>query len=414
MPKLYHWQEDNARAILQKLRDTGYVIDTSSTGAGKTHLVCAVAAALKRPIFVVCPLSVVDHWHETAESWGVGGSVINYEMVFKSQFGRWIRKKQHWEWDLPSETILVFDEAHRLSGATSQTSKMLRHATHDTILLSATIGESPLKLRTIGAKAGLFNWTHEYWTAWCMANGCYLTDFNDVAFSYSPFFVEKIRQQLEPHLTGINTANVPDFPCNNIMLKSVPVKHLAKLNKAYQDELEALQAEAETDLVANLRARQMSENLKLPVILEMAKGLYHEGNNVVIMTAYQETARFLADKLKVEPVIGENKSCRKEQMRRFQANQQGYIVGTLACMSEGISLHDLHGRPRASIVCPTDNPVHFAQALGRIARAGALSPANQYVVFAKGCHQEQRVRRNISRKINAINTITKNELILAA
>ena len=76
---------------------------------------------------------------------------------------------------------------------------------------------------------------------------------------------------------------------------------------------------------------------------------------------------------------------------------------------ESISLHDLNGRPRASVISPSFSAREIIQACGRTPRAGALSPAVQYIVFAAKTIEEIACK-SVAKKADNIETLNDGDL----
>jgi hypothetical protein len=75
-----------------------------------------------------------------------------------------------------------------------------------------------------------------------------------------------------------------------------------------------------------------------------------------------------------------------------------------------LSLHDVNGKhPRVSLISPSFSAIDLKQALGRIHRAGAQSPAVQKIIFAEGT-VEMRVCRLVRKKLNNIDLINDDEM----
>ena len=213
--------------------------------------------------------------------------------------------------------------------------------------------------------------------------------------------------------------DIPDFPLNNIITKSLPLEGVTledlssqwerDADREYGEWLELEKEDAELDLTFALRSLQLSEWGKKAAEVELARDFEAEGNSVVVFTCFKKSGEWVANRLGC-PFISSDMTGdeRQEAIEAFQANRIHHLVIMTAAGGEGISLHDLHGRPRASIINLNYNIVQVVQTLGRICRDGALSPANQYFAFASGCEYEDRIRRVIDRRRKELATLTLN------
>lgn len=162
--KLYDFQINAANFIINRLKSMLPVIDCSVVGAGKTFIALHVLKQVSRNFIVVCPKIVISHWKENiqdAELQSLCIDVINYEKlkfgntpyftVYNNeqttpQEGR--RKKPNGgKWNIPKNSIIIFDEAHKLKGFNTINSTLLLNIPlHEATpyLISATIADSPL------------------------------------------------------------------------------------------------------------------------------------------------------------------------------------------------------------------------------------------------------------------------------
>ena len=147
-------QVNDARNLLAIVREHGSALDASDTGTGKSITALLVAAALKFPVQVVCPLSVGPAWEQKFAMTGVTGTWINYDRA----------RVRTWRPSQPN-ALVIFDEVHRCKSPTSlQAQLLLRVASagHRTLLLSATPFASPLETRAVLHALKLCPWSKWY------------------------------------------------------------------------------------------------------------------------------------------------------------------------------------------------------------------------------------------------------------
>src|SRR5690606_28011900 len=90
-------------------------------------------------------------------------------------------------------------------------------------------------------------------------------------------------------------------------------------------------------------------------------------------------------------------------------NKSNIIIANIQAGGVGISLHDLHGKQRMSIISPTWSGIQMQQALGRIHRAGSKSPAIQKIVYCAKTYEE-RICDIIKEKMRTISAINDGDL----
>ena len=160
-----------------------------------------------------------------------------------------------------------------------------------------------------------------------------------------------------------------------------------------------------------MRARQTVELLKVPAIADLTRDYLSTGNSVVVFLNFKESIRQLATRLNVPCIItgDETGEERDLNIELFQTNHEKVIICQMQCGGVGISLHDLHGRPRVALVSPSFSAVDLVQSLGRIHRANSKTPAVQRILVASGTIEEN-VRKKVEAKINNLNKLMDSDL----
>jgi SNF2 family DNA or RNA helicase len=154
-------------------------------------------------------------------------------------------------------------------------------------------------------------------------------------------------------------------------------------------------------IVNILRARQLTEAMKVPDLVTYAQDLEEQGNSVVLFVNFRDTVVTLCDQLKCKAIEGgQTVEERQAIVDEFQNDESTIVVANIAAGGTGLSLHDCNGdRPRVSLICPSFNAKDYLQTLGRIHRNGAKSDAIQKVLVTSGSIEEN-VIDSIERKIN--------------
>jgi SNF2 family DNA or RNA helicase len=153
------------------------------------------------------------------------------------------------------------------------------------------------------------------------------------------------------------------------------------------------------------------ELYKIPIILDVANDALENGYSVVIFVCFKETLQQLAEQLNTTCLIygGQSLEERNAHIDDFQNNRTNVLISMLSAGACGISLHDLHGgHPRMSIINSGWNGIELKQALGRIHRAGAKTPALQRLVFCANTY-EDNICKAIEQKLKNIDSINDGE-----
>lgn len=434
--KLHSWQEANVSRLAVIIGTGGCAADTSGTGAGKTVMAAIACRSAHRRPTVVCPLAVVPSWVETLDRLSIDGDVIHYEGLLaqarkdKSPLGKWfkkplpakegVRKRRRqgtWQWTLPDNACLVFDEAHRLNGERSDVSQLLIAATNQRIprlLLSATLAVSPLKFKALGHAFGLYS-DPKHWFNWVQSSaGCDQAYFGGLEFTDREAWA-RVRDRVGEGIGGIDTSKVSGFPASNLIPMSVP--GAKRLDSIYAKELRDLKELAESACVEALRARQLSELGKVPAMVELALEATNRGHSVPIFVNFSETRLALvkalrAKKLRASEIYGgQSKTDRSMAEKRFQSNADTVVIVMASAGGTGLdTLSDIYGRQRTTIISPSADLVTFLQVLGRCPRANAKSPTDQLVLFADGCKYEQRIKEALETKAKDLGTLMTRDL----
>jgi len=131
------WQIPAAAQLAASIREHGAAIDGSDTGTGKTYAAIGTARELKLDVAVVCPKAVITSWKRAIEDhFGLNVTfVLNYEALKGDKYPHIIQKVRSkksvnitYQWNIPKNTLLIFDESHRLKGRDTINSKLAKAA----------------------------------------------------------------------------------------------------------------------------------------------------------------------------------------------------------------------------------------------------------------------------------------------
>jgi superfamily II DNA or RNA helicase len=415
---LFEWQKPGAEALLQSLQTNNVALDASDTGTGKTAKAVWLAQQLKADVIVVCPKAVIPSWREWLDRGEVKHEVINYEKLKtgKTKLGKWNDAKS-WEWTFRGAKLLIFDEVHRCKGATSVNAKILTGSKkYPVLMLSATAAENPLDMRATGFMLGLHEY-HDFYR-WNYKMGCRPAPWGrGLAFMGGKKMLQEIHKSIFPSKGHrIRIADLGDaFPRNSVFAECYDMGDVDVIYEKMQAQLEELRSKrtSENPLTIKLRARQEAELMRVPVFVELTEQALAEGNAVVAFFNFRQSLEAYQELVsaKSAEIIGDQKDeDRVRNIADFQANK----VKICACMIQaggvGLSLHDLQGVPRISLIAPTYSAIDTKQALGRIHRAGALSASRQYLLFANGTVETQ-IARSLRRKLHNIETLSDGDTL---
>ena len=434
-PALFSWQRTHALSLELALRKHGVAKDGSDTGTGKTVVAMEVARRLGKHPVVVCPKSVIPAWKEWYAKFFPDMEdfpVFNYEALRVNRPKTPLISRQNkprgkgsFTWHIDTDkAFIIFDEDHRCKGSKSLNSKMLIAARRQNIplmLLGATSCTDPTEMLALGYALGLHKVTN-FW-CWCLNNGCKKGWFGGLEFSQKD--AEYYLRPIHKHIYGsrgsrLRTKDIPDFPQTMITADSYAVDYPDKVDAIYERlaELEDKKSEDDPDnpLVAQLRARQEVELLKVPIFVELASDAIHEGNAVAIFVSFRDTLDEIVKGLKKRGHYGvtihgdDTTKSRKDACEAFGEGQWVYCVSTISAGGVGISLHDTSGeRPRVALISPTFSAVDLKQALGRVHRAGSKTKSVQRIIFAAGT-VEDRVCAAVRKKLHNLDLINDDEL----
>ena len=426
--KLLPYQVDGVRRQVQAIIKHGGGLEASDTGTGKTFVTLAAAYVLDRTVFVCCPKAVIPSWKRAAEHFGMRlYGIGNYELLRRGTTPavklETDGKKEKFVWQLPPKTVVIFDEVHRLKSPKTQNCAMGMAALSQgfkVMGLSATAADNPMQMKFVGLLTKLFE-NEKRFFPWMLRNGVHKGTYG-MHFNGSREVLSGIHKHIFPeHGSRIRIADLGDaFPETQISAEAYEVDglagHIAKIYEEMAAEIERIKASETADkgsciLVAQLRARQRAEVLKIPAIAEMAQDAIDEGMSVAVFVNFDASADALMEKLKTKCVIrgGQKPEEREACIAGFQADREHAIIANIKAGGVGVSLHgSKDSRMRLSIICPTFSGQDLKQALGRVWRANGAKSI-QRIFFAAGTIEED-VCANVKEKIARIDTLNDGDL----
>lgn len=408
---------------------------TVTHNTGKTYVAANTAKRGGWKLAVIAPKATLPTWHRVAEGFGAEVLFIsNYESLKLGKTGFGVFQGKEFIWHLPSDALLVVDEAQRCKARDSQNARMLVAARRQgvrTLLCSATAAASPLDMRAIGYCLGLHR-LHDFWP-WAIAHGCRKGRFG-FEFSGNREALERLHHRVfGANGTGsrLRIADIPEFPLTQIIAEPVGTGREREIQSIYDDlardiniatargdesrlsEIaDDLKARKANHLTVLLRARQKIEALKANAIISMAQDAAAEGMSVAVFLNFDETVHDVAKRIGTNCLIvgGQSDTARAEVISRFQENCEHFIVANIKAGGVGVSLHDPYGKkPRLALISPTYSAQDLRQCLGRVHRTGGAHSI-QRIVFAAGT-VEERACEAVAAKLACIDLLNDGDLL---
>jgi superfamily II DNA or RNA helicase len=408
---------------------------TVTHNSGKTYTAVGVARELGMGIAVVCPKAVIYSWNKVIKDhFGMKPEfVLNYESVKTGKYkdiGVWksvskISTREFFQWNIPKNTLIIFDESHRLKGHGTQNSEIAIAAKkqgYKILCCSATNAINPIELKCVGLITGLYKTGK--WLAFLREHGCEQGRFG-WEFSGDKDVLKKLHADLFlDRGVRVRRDDIKGFPDSEVIAEAYNIdeksqKELKEVYEEMEKELKYLQAQCKNtkeyqinSMVIMLRARQQSELIKVPLFVEMVEDALEDGMSVVIFVNFSETVRALSKRLNTNCVVwGENKGNERDvHIADFQADKKRVIIVNIKAGGAGLSLHDLNGNyPRISLISPTPSAVDLRQALGRVWRDGGKTKSLQKIIFAASTVEEE-VCEKVKLKLSALDTINDGDV----
>lgn len=394
---LFDYQSSHLSNLTASLTKFNRVLDCSDTGTGKTYTSAALSKSLSLKPFVVCPKSVLKTWRTVLEIFGVEPvEIINYEKFVK-------RKNNDNDIDIDdtSNTLFIFDEAHRCKSKNTACNKLLKKiASNDNskiLLLSATIADTPENFYTFGYVLKLYP-KEKYAKKWIKE-----IFEDDVKSLHTALFGSKKALRME------KSNSITTSFANIITTNCYKMKNKDEIKSQYDKITELTEKIKDTDDTLSLimYCRMLIESYKIPTIVEIASSKLKEGFSVVIFVNFSDTLKTLSVVLDCNCLIhGEQTLAeRDENIAAFNSNSERILIANIKSGSAGISLHDtVGGFKRVSIISPSWSAQDIIQVLGRIYRAGIKSDALQILLYCEGTIEE-KIAAKMNKKMEYIRVL---------
>lgn len=439
MIELRPYQIEAVKKLSESIVRNNCAVDLSDTGLGKTmHALGTVEKFASVPFVVVCRAVSRHKWEKAVKDFRLKNRCFAVDSYQKFTSGRhykdMVTKTTHrgttYTWHPKNPIIVIFDECQDAGGLKSLNSQLLIGCREGEntypLCLSATVADSPLKLKALGYVTGMHNLKDYY--QWCLRNGCGKSPFgyNNLYFRNSDRHrvVTKLHHHLKEYGVRIKRDEVLEYmPQETIEVELWDTGSRPK-SGVVDDALDALEKTRDEDLIRHedavpgavelMRNRQEAELLKLPALAREISAAVEDGLYVPVFLNFVNSIDTLASLLASEDITagifdGRDIKGREQSLEDFMAARSRCIILQSQAGSAAIDLHDtVGGRPRCSFVCPTYHAETMLQMLGRVTRFGAKSPVLQRICFAEGT-VEQRVYQVAETKCQNIRAMNDGE-----
>ena len=439
--RLLPFQIRSVGHLCNALINHGRAVDGSDTGLGKTYVALKVCEELHLRPIIICKLAGIANWKSACEYMRIKPlAIVNWEFAKSISWRKGSPSKRKfpfieitpdpydgkpvYTWNAPKNSLVLFDEAHVAAVKGSLNYALYTgSAKIPSITISATLADRPARFDGFFKTLGIQD--EKTFETWLKARSFVnlsderesFTDLDDMMeinkllypehgyrLSYSDedvkaYFPEAVFQTMVVSLSDEAT-NIQNQLYQTLLADVYRYREMKK------------QADA---LVADLRYRQETELLKVPVLMDVARDLMGEGKSVCIFVNFRRTMQHLAKSLKTASLIyGEQHRdhiYREEVINAFQANEKRIIICMVDAGGQSINLHDLHGgHQRVSLICPTYNPITLKQVMGRTYRAGCKSVPIIKLVYAANT-VEEKVAKVVGTKLGNIAALNDGDLM---
>lgn len=443
--KVYDYQYLHIFDLITSIRINKVTLDGSDTGTGKTYTTIAICYQMNLRPFIICPKIMIKIWMDVCKYYNVKPlAIVNYETIKNGKFyddyerveckyiiynkGDNCKKKQMYQWNLPKNVLIIFDEAHKCRNPKSLNGILLKSTlnTRDSkiLLLSATISDKIKNFALFGLMLGFYknmNQANNWLKGKIIEDQCNLDNRNGLSAINKAIYPQKgsrmsISELGEKFIKNEVDANC--YPIDNEKKKLIE-EYYEKYRKASTQEYkevdqnlpensEKLSVKKKNNaeaLVKMLKYRQKIEELKIPLYVEIAKEYLEEEISVVIFMNFKKNIEIIAKILNTRNLIqGEvGIDNRNAIIDNFQSNKENLIICNSAAI-DGISLHDLHGKRRAAIISPMLSSSNLIQVLGRINRKGTKTVPIQKIIFAADT-VEEKICIKLKEKLNFLSKL---------
>lgn len=341
------------------------------------------------------------------------------------------KPKIKFQFYLPDNVIIIFDEAHRCKNTSSLTSKLLEgfnDCKNKIMILSATITDKIKCFSPFGMFFGFYD-SPKRFKMWIKKEEMYykMKNKNKNIGSISPSYIihNKIFPEYGSRMKVKELIEAKLFPETQIQANCYYLENHLEIDKLYHEINNAVLDYTVKEMLAEqlpklIYCRQRMEMLKMPIFFDLIDEGLSDGKSIVVFVNYVESLNYICYHLKqklkskydseISVIIGgQSIQERKENLDDFQSNKTRLIIIMTQAGGVGLSCHDVNGtHPRLAIISPTWSGDQMKQILGRVHRAGGSGSIQKIVYVAKT--YEEKICKLIKNKLEVIDTINDGDL----
>lgn len=437
--KLFDYQHLHLFNLIVASKSNNVILDGSDTGTGKTYTSIAFCKQLNIRPLIICPKVIMTTWKKVCDQFEVKPlDIVNYETIKLGKtydhngvrnLSKYIEihtrtyekivkgeKKEitedFYKWRVPKYGIIIFDEVHKAKNPRTQNGKLLMSSKegNNVLMLSATVSDSPRFFHIFGYMLGFYknlrqgnNWV----------NGMIKEDRSYIGLAPKQSAISSKIYPMKGSRMSIKELG-DRFPKNQVSAECYFIGDDEKetINKPYELLKEKDDNKSADFLNVITVARQIAELSRVDLFYDLTMEYIENGYNVVIFLNFLKSVEKLSTKLKTKCLVtGEQtQDTQNANIESFQNNKENIIICTFQAGGTGVSMHDLHGRPRVSLLSPPTSSIYLQQSLGRINRVGSLSPSLQRIIFCSGTHEES-ICNKLKDKLAFISKINDDDLL---
>jgi superfamily II DNA or RNA helicase len=432
--KLFDYQILHVFNMITAFRSFNILLDGSDTGTGKTFSGIAVCKQLNLQPFIICNKIGIKNWQDVCKIFNVNPiTIINYETIRNGKFynNNKLTDCEYFDlethtWKLPRNSIVIFDEVHKCKNQKTANGQLLmstKTGKFKVLMLSATISDTPKAFNIFGYMLDFYKKMSQAnnWIKGMLREDMgYIGDNKNILSAINkniyPFRGSRMRiaelgnrfPQNQVSADCYNISKEKEIEVNQLFEKIHLLNNLLK-SSSNSNNNNTNNGKFLADII---KVRQLLESIRNEIFVELVNEYLDNGYSVVIFVNFTKTIHELSRLLNTTCIINGEISYEQQikNTENFQNNSEKVIICNIKAGSASISLHDLHGVPRVSLISPTFSSTDIQQALGRISRIGAKTPALQRIIYcANTC--EEVICERVKSKLGFLSKLNDNDLI---
>jgi hypothetical protein len=321
-------------------------------GLGKTLESLVAAKALQRthncPVFVVCPVSLMEGWRRAA-------TMVEVEVeLFSNHFS---------QIPAPLESggfVVIFDEAHSFQDPTSKrTKKFLNLCLAENCIAAWLLTGTPMKNGRpinlmpllMAVEHPLVQNKHKFQERYCNGHRKVINSYGKTVWDVTgAAFLDELSQKThDVILRRTKKECLPELPPKTRIFKQAELEktraseyhaEIKALVQNYKDRADAGEVDPSAEALVTLNIlRGVGSRYKADSAITLAQELLEQGQQVVIFTEFIESAKAINAALGGELLIGGvDPLLRQDMVDRFQAGESKVFVGTIKSGGVGLTL----------------------------------------------------------------------------